>query len=196
MGFGQGAKFGTIGAMWCQAPDRHGPCVMISHLCMKTLNMNHIIRTAAIILAATACTLTMAQQEAPDTDLSNPPARTEPVKGAPATAPSLDARNQQLVEKPVADGFRPMNLGLLIKQLGLSPKQQEDTRELNARYMKMYRSLPEAMPLEDRRTKVKSLMEERDAAFKAFLDKGQVEQYGQLLTPTGAKVSPTAEPTK
>ena len=168
---------------------------MILHLCNKTHPMKHMIRTAVLVLAATACPFAFAQQDAPAGDNVVAPAKKEvPTKGA--VRPSLDARQQALVEKPITDGFQPMNLGMLIKQLGLSPKQQEETRDLNARYLKMHRSLPENMPLEDRKLKVKSMMEERDMAFKAFLDKGQVEQYDQLLTPSGTKVSPTAAPKK
>ena len=146
--------------------------------------MKNLIRTATLALATVVTTLAIAQDN------------TTAPKEQPAARPSLDAREQATMQKPVADGFQPMNLGMLIKTLQLTPQQQEEAKQLNARYMKMHRSLPENMPMDKRLPKVKSLMEERDVAFKAFLTKEQVENYGKLLTPTGAKVSPTAEPVK
>jgi hypothetical protein len=141
--------------------------------------MDQLLRTGALALSTVLASLTFAQD-----------------KATTAPRPTLDAREQAAMQKPVPDGFQPMNLGMLIKQLGLTPEQQEEAKQLNARYLKMHRSLPENMPMDDRKMKVKSMMEERDAAFKAFLNKEQVDQYGKLVTPTGAKVSPTAEPKK
>ncbi len=156
--------------------------------------MKNLIRTATLALAAVVSSFAVAQNTAQPEESVTPAAQERP---APAKArPTLDAREQAVMQKPVADGFQPMNLGLLIKRLELTPQQQEEAKQLNARYMKMHRSLPENMPMDKRVPKVKSLMEERDVAFKAFLTKEQVETYGTLLTPTGAKVSPTAEPAK
>jgi hypothetical protein len=144
--------------------------------------MNTMIKLMAFAGASLLWTAAQAQ------DKAAPAAPVKPTQAKEAPA----ARTA--VPPPIADGFRPINLGMMMKQLGLTPEQTEQAKELNAKYQKMHAALPADMPMMERTAKVKSMLQERDVALKALLTPAQATQYSEMRTPTGELVSPTAKP--
>ncbi len=117
-----------------------------------------------------------------DTKTAPPAPATQAVPGKdvvqPATAPATRPR--------VADGWRGIPLGMMVKQVGLTPEQTQKGKELNAKYMKDYQALDANMPLEDRKVKVKAMMDAREEEVKAMLTPEQMEKYKNMRTPSGA----------
>lgn len=144
--------------------------------------MNTIIKLMTFAGASLLWTAVQAQ------DKAAPVAPVKPTQAKEAPSP------RTAVPPPIADGFRPINLGMLMKQLGLTPEQTDKAKELNASYQKMHTALPADMPMLERTAKVKSMMQERDVALKAILTPAQATQYSEMRTPTGELVSPTAKP--
>jgi hypothetical protein len=97
-------------------------------------------------------------------------------QAVPATAPAR-AR--------VADGWRGIPLGMMVKQVGLTPEQTQKGKELNAKYMKDYQALDANMPLEDRKVKVKAMMDTRETEVKAMLTPEQLVKYDNMRAPNG-----------
>lgn len=110
-------------------------------------------------------------------DKTAPAAPTTMKQSATAPAPAVKPR--------VADGWRGLPLGMLIKQVGLTPEQTQKGKELNAKYMKDYQALDANMPLEDRKVKVKAMMDAREEELKAILTPEQTEKYKNMRTPSG-----------
>lgn len=75
---------------------------------------------------------------------------------------------------------------MMVKQVGLTPEQTQKGKELNAKYMKDYQALDANMPLEDRKVKVKAMMDAREEEVKAMLTPEQMEKYKNMRTPSGA----------
>ena len=86
----------------------------------------------------------------------------------------------------VADGWRGIPLGMMVKQVALTPEQTQKGKELNAKYMKDYQALDANMPLEDRKVKVKEMMDAREVEVKAMLTPEQLEKYKNMRSPSGA----------
>jgi len=97
----------------------------------------------------------------------------------PATAPASAARPR------VADGWRGMPLGMMVKQVGLTPEQTQKGKELNSKYMKQYQALDTNMPLEERKVKVKEMMDAREVEVRALLTPEQLVKYDSMRTPSG-----------
>lgn len=108
------------------------------------------------------------------------PAAPATIKESATTATPAPA-----VKPRVADGWRGLPLGMLIKQVGLTPEQTQKGKELNAKYMKDYQALDANMPLEDRKAKVKAMMDAREEELKAILTPEQTEKYKNMRTPSG-----------
>ncbi len=145
--------------------------------------MNMMIKLMAFAGASLLWTAAQAQ----DKQVPAAPVKPTQTKEAPVA--------RTAVPPPIADGFRPINLGMLMKQLALTPEQTAQAKELNAKYQKMHTEMPADMPMMERTAKVKSMMQERDVALKALLTPAQATQYSEMRTPTGELVSPTAKPT-
>ena len=140
--------------------------------------MKTIIRIAAMSGTLFLGGIALAQETAPTAPAaapSTPKDVTHPVSIAPQ--PATRAR--------VADGWRGIPLGMMIKQVGLTPEQTQKGKELNAKYMKDYQALDANMPLEERKVKVKELMDAREVEVKALLTPEQLEKYKNMRMPTG-----------
>ncbi|MBP7513283.1 MAG: hypothetical protein KA791_01975 [Flavobacteriales bacterium] len=114
-------------------------------------------------------------------DKPAPAATPEPAKEtvAPAAAPAAP------VKPRVHDGWRGIPLGMIVKQVGLTPEQTQKGKELNAKYMKDYQALDANMPLEERKVKVKEMMDAREVEVKAMLTPEQLEKYKNMRAPNG-----------
>lgn len=109
-----------------------------------------------------------------------------PVAAQPAKETAQPATTPAPAVKPrVADGWRGLPLGMIVKQVGLTPEQTQKGKELNAKYMKEYQSLDANMPLEDRKVKVKAMMDARETELKAMLTPEQQVKYANMRQPSG-----------
>lgn len=97
----------------------------------------------------------------------------------PAAAPGQPTRAR------VADGWRGMPLGMMVKQVGLTPEQTQKGKELNSKYMKDYQALDANMPIENRKEKVKGMMDAREVEVKAMLTPEQLVKYTNMRAPNG-----------
>ncbi len=147
--------------------------------------MKTFIHIAAVTGGLLLCTGSFAQDKS--TPAKQPATTATPVATTPAVKPAVTATMPR-----VNDGFQPMNLGLLMKQLTLTPEQMGKAKELDATYMKMHAALPATLTQEQRTGQVKGMMAKRDAEFKAMLTAIQLKQYETMRQPTGALVSPPA----
>jgi hypothetical protein len=113
-----------------------------------------------------------------------------PAQPATIAAPGKDIAQPATAVAPasrprVADGWRGMPLGMMVKQVGLTPEQTQKGKELNAKYMKQYQALDANMPLEERKVKVKEMMDAREVEVKAMLTPEQQEKYKNMRAPSG-----------
>ena len=119
-------------------------------------------------------------------DKAAPAAPAAPAQPAKETVAPATATTPTPAMKPrVADGWRGIALGMLVKQVGLTPEQTQKGKELNAKYMKDYQALDANMPLEDRKVKVKAMMDTREEEVKAMLTPEQQEKYKNMRMPNG-----------
>jgi hypothetical protein len=105
---------------------------------------------------------------------------------APAKMEATPARAGAAAPR-VNDGFRGINLGMLIKQVGITPDQTTQLKELNAKYYQMHNTMGAEMPLEERKAKVVSMMADREAELKKVLTAEQLTKYAEM----GTMVKPT-----
>ncbi len=138
--------------------------------------MKTIVRIAAISGTLLIGGLAYGQETVPVAPATQPAPAKEGVAPATATSPAR-AR--------VADGWRGIPLGMMVKQVGLTPEQTQKGKELNAKYMKDYQALDANMPLEDRKIKVKSMMDAREIEVKGMLTPEQLEKYTNMRAPNG-----------
>lgn len=142
--------------------------------------MKTIVRIAALSGTLLVGGITFGQDTQPTTPAA-PATQAVPAKDGvqSATAPAQPARAR------VADGWRGIPLGMMVKQVGLTPEQTQKGKELNAKYMKDYQALDANMPLEDRKVKVKEMMDAREVEVKAMLTPEQLEKYTNMRAPNG-----------
>ncbi len=144
--------------------------------------MKTIVRIAALSGTLFVGGLAYAQETAPAPATLAAPAA-EPAK---QTAKPTTAVPATAAQPRPADGWRGIPLGMLIKQVGLTPEQTEQGKVLNAKYMKLYQGLDANMPLEERKVKVKELMDQREVELNAILTPEQQKQYASMRTPSGS----------
>jgi hypothetical protein len=142
--------------------------------------MKTIVRIAALSGTLFLGGLAHGQETAP----------TPATKPAPAAAPAKQTVQPGAIPATAAqarpaDGWHGIPLGMLIKQVGLTPEQTQQGKELNAKYMKLYQGLDANMPLEERKVKVKGLMDQREVELKAILTPEQQKQYASMQMPNG-----------
>ncbi len=116
-------------------------------------------------------------------DKPAPAATPEPAKEA--AAPAAGAPAAAAAKPRVQDGWRGIPLGMMVKQVGLTTEQTQKGKELNAKYMKDYQALDANMPLEERKVKVKEMMDAREVEVKAMLTPEQLEKYKNMRAPNG-----------
>lgn len=143
-------------------------------------NMKTIVRTAALSAALLVTGLAAAQETAPV---------------APATNPSQAAQPVPATRSRVLDGWRSIPLGMLIKQLALTPEQTQKGKDLNSRYLKAYQALAADMPIGERKAQVAQLMSTRENELKAMFTAEQLEKYKNLRTPSGELRAPVQKGT-
>ncbi len=132
--------------------------------------MKTIVRIAALSGTLFVSGLVCGQETAPA-----PAAGKSTVEAPPATA----------VKPRPADGWQSIPLGMLIKQVELTPEQAELGKQLNSKYMKSYQGLGQTMAMEERTVKVKELMDAREKELVAILTPEQQEKYGSMRAPNG-----------
>jgi len=139
--------------------------------------MKTIVRSAALSTALFTIGLATAQETAPAP--ATPAKEVKAAQPAPATRPR------------VMDGWRSVPLGLLIKELELTPEQTAKGKDINTRYVKEYQAIDADVPLEERKVHVAKLMSTREEEVKALLTPEQLEKYKNLRTPSGELRGPS-----
>jgi Spy/CpxP family protein refolding chaperone len=115
-------------------------------------------------------------------------------QSAPATpSPKADPKGTVVPRAPMSatprvnDGFRGINIGVLIKRVGITTEQTQQVKELNGAYYKQHRDIPAEMPLEERKAQVTKMMAERETKLNAILTPEQQKQYAALNAEMEAK---------
>ncbi len=139
--------------------------------------MKTIIRIAAVSGTLFLSGIAFSQETAP-APVATPATTKDAV--APAAQPVMAAKPRP------ADGWRGIPLGMIIKQVGLTPEQTQQGKELNGKYTKQYQGIDQNMPLDERKVKVKEMMDQRETELKAILTPEQQEKYANMRTPSGA----------
>jgi hypothetical protein len=142
--------------------------------------MKTIVRIAALSGTLLVGGIAFGQETKPTT-----PAQTTPVAAPPHDVAQPATVPAQATRARVADGWRGIPLGMMVKQVALTPEQTQKGKELNAKYMKDYQALDANMPLEERKVKVKEMMDAREVEVKAMLTPEQLEKYKNMRTPSG-----------
>ncbi len=140
--------------------------------------MTSILRLAAITGSLMLATASIAQTT------TDTPATTAPTKKVSATAPRIQ------------DGFAGINLGMLIKMVGITPEQTEKLKALNSEYYKLHNAMPADMPMEERKAQVVTMMAERETKLIAELTPEQVTKYNEAKASQTRTVTPAPAPTK
>lgn len=147
-----------------------------------------MIRKSLIAASVLLASASFAQETAPAPDKAVSPA---PARTAPAAHGSTQMAR-------VNDGFQGINIGMLIKRCGLSTEQTQLVKDLNADSYREYRTLPQDLPIEERKAKVKTMMAERETKLSAILTPDQQKQYATAQAEMDArrqafdKAQPTA----
>ena len=134
--------------------------------------MKLTIRLAAITGGIMLATASIAQDQVIETPKPTPAATTS------AVAPRIN------------DGFKGINIGMLIKRVGISTEQTQQVKDLNSNYYKAHNALAADMPLEDRKAKVTSMMAEREVELKKILTPEQQGKYADMSVAPNAMEKP------
>ncbi|MBK9759009.1 MAG: hypothetical protein IPO90_03290 [Flavobacteriales bacterium] len=104
------------------------------------------------------------------------------VIGSPKPAPTAAT---SAVAPRINDGFKGINIGLLIKRVEISTEQTQQVKDLNSNYYKAHNAMAADMPLEERKAKVISMMAEREVELKKILTPEQQVKYAEMsVAPT------------